>query len=155
MADTEPNPPQQTQNEGRFNFGIDNLYEISSTLKKIREVSVASHFKENEHLLPHGKAQHIKAKLLRQLFNRAAPLIEEEKVPEFRQRILDIKVMWISSNLGNPIIGQVDRAVPKGYYESYNPAYDLQIDDIVLDLVLAMQKNGKYFMPSKRESSLF
>lgn len=158
--------PVQTLNEGRFNFGIDNLYEISGILKKIRDMSVNPHFKENEYVLPLGKAQHIKAKLLRQLFNRIAPLINQKEyikkedegktlVDKFRQRILNIKVVWLSSNMGSPIVGQVDRAVPKGYYEAYNPQYDLEMDDIVLDLVLAMQEQGKYFMPSKREASLF
>jgi hypothetical protein len=135
--------------EGKFSAGIDTLKDLFLILKQIRDVTINGHLPEYSHILNPGKAQHVKAKLLKQFFIRAAPLMNNDDIPELRKRINNIKLSWMSSGLGSPINALNNAPVPKGYYEAFNPKFEEDMDELQLDIVLILQESGKYFMPDK------
>lgn len=137
------------QTEGKFNSGIDTLMDISLILKELRNVSVRSHLQEFKEQLPIGRAQHIRVKLLRHLFIRSVPLIDKKLIPDLKKRIFALKVFWRSNGAGSDIKGEINKLVPPGYYEGYSPNLEDDVDEIIVDISIALQESGGYFMAAK------
>lgn len=148
------NPAGENNNNevvGKDNAGLRTLFDICDLMREIKNMSVRVHLPEYRTIMSSGQIQHAKAKLVKQLFIRSAPLIKKDKIPTLMQQFNNIKLSWLSKTVGRQIDATSYAAIPKGYYEAYNPRLEDQLDTFEIAIALALQESGKYFAVEKED----
>ncbi len=133
----EPKNPQLTQSkEAPFNMAI-------ATLKRLDEILVEIKTASSMTVLDPVISQSIKINLVRQFFLNAIPLLEEKDIKRFRKTIFSLretKRKKISNSAyGESKVGEM--------VSVYDYRMDLYLDNILVEVQLALQKN-RFFMPS-------
>lgn len=124
--------------EAPFNFAIATLMRLDDILKKILMFSTNAN----------GSSQHVKYRLVRQLFFQSAVLIKDIKVKN--------KLMAKLITLEPKHTHKTDDAGRvTGTIEYYDHDINNKLDEYILEIQEALQKSGSFFMPKKSESSLF
>lgn len=117
-----------------FNLANATLENINLILRNIALVNMAE---EKE-----GKAQHIKAKLIRQLFVSSCVLTEDEEWKGYMKNKTQIAL--------NSLIIKNVSGNGRDYKtrEIFYPALEMELDNIVLEIQEIIRKGG-YFIPKK------
>lgn len=132
-----------------FNMALFTLEKIHNILKKIAEVSVLiiTDSDSAAFSLSPGNSQHMKYRLVRQLFIASIPLLDTKKTSEWQEKtadkLFDIRRSLVYGNkyLNNKIVGR---------FEAFNEDVEDILDDLVVEIEQKLQKEG-YFMPDKRD----
>lgn len=140
-------PIKKPSDEGTapFNMALFTLEKIHNLLKMIAMVSAGLEQETNQ-LLGQGKAQHIKCKLVKQLYIQCVPLLDPIKNKQWKvdmlKRIREIK----------PLLGKrIDRFGKfTGSFESFSSNIEDELDDVVIEIQERLQEE-KYFMPPKND----
>lgn len=136
-------------------MGIDTLRAISKLIEDITNIADYQHNPQYAHMHNlKGKLLHLKAKKVRALLIRSIPLLKKEYIESVGAKIMGIQFDWLPRSTGRPIRGNEDTPVPPNYYEAYNPALDLALDKMIMELCFSLQQSGKYFMHEKMDSGL-
>lgn len=129
-----------------FNMALATLEKVNNILKQIANVSVLfiSDDQGSSELSP-GKAQHMKYRLVKQLFIQSVPLFDTKKYEAFMHDILkdirSIKLKYGNRYQNNRIIGK---------FEVFDQSVEDELDNITMDVQAELQKEG-YFMPPKSD----
>lgn len=126
-----------------FNAAIDCLMRISKLIQDIKRVSVefSMHTGIAGINLTSGQAQHIKRRLVKQLYVQAIPLLSDTSRETIKKMIDGVR----------PIVFQpVGRTGKKANdIEIYDIGIDEKLDDIVIEIEKDLQDHGKFFMPPR------
>ena len=129
--------PEGSEGSAPFNMAIASLERVNSLLKEFKNLAVNGISVDGiQYQMNSAEIQLIKINLTRQLFIAAAPLLPEKKRIELEKDIKKIK----------PFLRQSPQS--SMWTPEFKPDKDSEIDDGILKIVLALQKE-KYFMPPK------
>ena len=138
-------PSTDYKSDAPFNSAIDCLMRISRLIQKIEKVSV-------EYILytdipglrlSAGQAQHIKARLTRELYKQARPLMNKAPKESLLTRLKNIQLKVKKS---------FDRSGQKYVItEVFDKDIDWELDNIVMEIEDDLQENN-FFMPPKRRA---
>ncbi len=127
----------EQEGEAKFNFALARLEGINEILMNIVENE-----KKLAVNLSASQVQVIKKRLVKQLFVQAFPLLKEED----------------KETIGKKISGIILKLNKTGYEKGSvisTSKVNEELDDCIIDIEKSMQKQGKFFMPSKDEGSMF
>ena len=135
-------------NKTEFNMANSTLIRINDILKEIKDISIKTELiPNNQNFLSKGKGQHMKLKLVRDLFVQSLPLLPSDVIEPFKARIQSLKPQY-------RLVGYWDSGEKKKSKEAcYNTGLEQSLDDFVIDLQIKLQKKG-FFMPSKDRGGL-
>lgn len=129
-----------------FNMAISTLEKIHNILRNIAMVSVGFTIDSEETtLMDPGKSQHIKYRLVNQLFIQSIPLIDSNKYEDWKNDMKD-RIRRIVPRYG----ARYSDCKQVGSFEVFVPEIEFELDDIVIEIQEQLQKEG-YFMPSKHD----
>lgn len=148
--------PSSESSEGKFNFALKTLEAIDNILNKITDVSVNYNIADLQQLRAMGKAQHAKYFLVKQFYIRAIPLMDTQYIPEIKKKLENIQLGWKpNGSAGKHIKINANLPVPESYVEAYYPDTNNQLDLLIEDIEISLQKYSKLFMPPKGEKKMF
>ena len=139
----QPTTNSTYKSDAPFNSAVDCLMRISRILQRIEKISVEytlysdiSGIKLNA-----GQAQHIKARLVKQLYVQAIPLMSKNAKENILRKINNIKLHFSKSynRTGNSSVKN----------EIYNVDVDNELDMVVIDIEEDLQSSN-FFMPPKK-----
>ncbi len=116
-----------------FNMAVASLMRIHDILKLITKYSMSS-FNTS---LPPGPIQHMKYRLVRQLYVQSVPLMKKESKKPIKDTLNSIKL----SREVTP---------SKNVTELYDHKVEMELDDCICEIEEALQVQG-YFMPPKSD----
>lgn len=141
-----------------FNMGISTLEKVHDILRAIIRVSAGLGSDNTLEVLPYGTAQHVKHRLIIQLFIQSAPLLNQKKgfkaklttvknetmewIDAMRDRIYNIELKWNKKEFDD---GRIT------YSEGYSAEIEKELNNITLDIQLKLQQEG-YFMPRRDDA---
>jgi len=133
----------QDKGTAPFNMALNTLEKVHNILKQIVLVSSGYFIERSGEDLTPGKAQHVKYRLVRQLFIQSIPLFDKETtkdwVEKMRKKLWQIKPTISNNYKDNVVVSQ---------FESYSEKLNDDLDDITIDIQAQLQLEG-YFMPPK------
>lgn len=137
-------PKESGEREGSvFNILLALLEKVNNILKRIAEVTVMGSHEGGD--INSGQAQHIKSRLVRQLYIQSIPLIDPDKDKDWKKeiwkRILNIKLSYGKVIKNYKIVGR---------FERFSEALEKELDDITMEIEEKLQ-TYKYFVPSKAD----
>tara|TARA_R100001530_G_scaffold135690_1_gene113553 strand:+ start:426 stop:854 length:429 start_codon:yes stop_codon:yes gene_type:complete len=121
-----------------FNMAIDTLQRLGEILREIKQVSTLV-------LEDAVKSQTMKLDLVKQFFLNAIPLLHEDVIEKYKDKIIDLK----------PAVQKIPFDArrgerPKGTMIVHSPMLDNLLNNYLLELQSELQKN-RYFMPSSKD----
>lgn len=126
-----------------FNMALNTLEKIHKILLSIFLVS--SRIVESQEL-SEGEAQHMKYRLVRQLYIQSVPLLRAKNIDEWKEQtwklIKEIKLKWKPIKDGDGFV--------RDYVEAIDPEIEDTLDDITKFIEEKLQEEG-YFMPPKHD----
>jgi len=132
-----------------FNMALKTLEKVHNILVAIEKSSVYySNDGEVTILFKPGQAQHIKYRLVRQLFIQSIPLFDRKRddtqdwITEMGTRIKEVQLIYGNRFYDNKLVGK---------FEGFNQDIDDELDDIVIEISQQLQIEG-YFMPPKDDA---
>jgi len=129
--------PEGSEGSAPFNMAIASLERVNSLLKEFKNLAVNGISVDGiQYQMNSAEIQLIKINLTRQLFIAAAPLLPEKARIDLRVNIKKLK----------PFLRQSPQS--SMWIPEFKPDKDSEIDEGILQIVLALQKE-KYFMPPK------
>ena len=129
--------PEGSEGSAPFNMAIASLERVNGLLKEFKNLAVSGISVDKiQYQMNSAEIQLIKINLTRQLFIAAAPLLPEKARIELDAKIKSIK----------PFLRQSPQS--SVWTPEFKPTKDGEIDEGILQIVLALQKE-KYFMPPK------
>jgi len=129
--------PEGTEGSAPFNMAIASLERVNSLLKEFKNLAVNGISVDGiQYQMNSAEIQLIKINLTRQLFIAAAPLLPEKARNDLGVNIKKLK----------PFLRQSPQS--SMWIPEFKPDKDSEIDEGILQIVLALQKE-KYFMPPK------
>lgn len=131
-----------------FNSALATLELIHNISQLIVKISSSQSIDPNDSsMLPQGKAQHIKYRIVRQYFIMARPLIDKKKNEEWLKE-MEVRVFNFESRL--QFMKQIHSESKKvlGFVEVYDPAFEKELDNVIMEIRDKLQTEG-IFMPPK------
>jgi hypothetical protein len=122
-----------------FNIYMDTLKRLGEILRELRDTSSAIEITQDI-------KQQRKIALVKQFFLNAVPLLKDEIVFVYRDRVLGLKES--TSRVAN--VGYGGETKIMGNTLIYDPKLEIELDQILLELQSVLQKE-KYFMPPKHD----
>ena len=138
--------PTDDRRSAPFNMALFTLEKIHNILKRIAEISTAMNF-DGDIMFSLGQSQHMKYRLIRQLFIQSIPLFNKEKKDKIQwkesmaQRIGNIKLISGDKIKNNQIVGK---------FQGFTQEIEDELDNITIDIQETLQDEG-YFMPSRND----
>jgi len=139
-----PEPDRTHTQPAVFNMALAQLQLINGILRNITNLgALYSEDKSDESLSP-GQAQHLKSRWVKQLFIQSTPLLDPKTDSEWREETWR-KMKGIQLKYGRRINTDQQNV---GRFEGFDAEVENQLDYIVIQIVLRLQKHN-YFMPPK------
>ncbi len=135
-----PTPSGDDRSTAPFNMALFTLEKIHNILKHIVNASIVV-----DERVTAGQIQHMKYRLVRQLFIQSITLIDRKKEgnKEWKKgmaiRIKVVQLYFGEKTRGEQIVGN---------FQAYNQDTEDELDDITIDIQERLQDEG-YFMPPK------
>lgn len=140
-------PTSSYKSDAPFNSAIDCLMRISDLIKKIAKVSIEYTLYDNVagiHLTG-GQAQHIKHRLIIELYKQASVLMTKDAKKEIWPKIMAVKLL-VRKEYDR--VGQTTKTV-----EVYSDQVNMELDKIELDILDDLQ-DSNFFMPPKKKAGM-
>lgn len=142
--------PKRDDLSAPFNLALATLEKMHNILKLISLASSGYSHDEDGNLtgMSAGEAQHLKVKLVKQLFIQSIPLFDKntnEWQDKMLNRIRTIKPLFRTRYTFNG-----HKSIPSGIIEIYSQVIDDELDDITIEIQRELQQE-RYFMPSKAD----
>lgn len=118
-----------------FNMAINTLERLGEILTQIRKVS-------SDPFMPSADKQLMKVSLSRQFFIQASPLLNEDVVKDYEEKLLSLKPQKAKITKNGKPTGQ-EKII-------FNSDLDNTLDQFVLQIQRELQKE-RYFMPPKKD----
>lgn len=128
-----------------FNMALATLEKIQGILKSIVVIS-SGHLDDDDKFLTPGKSQHMKYRLVNQLFVQCIPLFDKKKTEEWKPEML-ARIRNVKLKVGNKYSNR--RVV--GNFAAYDEDVEQELDDIIMEIQERLQDEG-YFMPPKNDA---
>ncbi len=140
-----------TDSEAKFNMAIATLQRVDKIFEEIKRVSSMAIGIPG---ITMGQVQRLKLTVMWQLFIQSIPLMDDTKLEE-NEKIEDIK-----ARLDKIVIKRKEIRSKRGgevlrYEDLYDVNVEKELNNIEIDIQIALQKSGKYFRLPKSESALF
>lgn len=129
-----------------FNMALFTLQKIHNILRMITTISSTYIIdEEGEKFLAPGKSQHLKYKLVKQLYIQAIPLFDKKTTGEWKKETLK-KIRAVSLKVGGRYMNK--KLVAR--FPCYEDKIDNELDDLTIEIQEKLQDEG-YFMPPKTD----
>jgi len=122
-----------------FNMGIATLMRLNNILEAITRIT------SNQEYPPEVR-QASKIELVKQFFVNACPLLDPTKVKTIQAKYLILKP---------EVVEVVDKFTGNNMLKKAQFSYELdnQLNELLVELQVELQEEGKYYMPAKRDLS--
>lgn len=127
-----------------FNMAVDSLQRLGELLREIKMISAELNIEE-------GQRQICKIQLVKQFYIQSSPFLSDTANKKYENAVLHLQPKQIKM-VKRSYNGISENA---GYKFVYDGFLEFQLDRLVLDISRDLQKEGKYLMPDKSESSNF